>query len=65
MHAGFGWGNVREREHLEGLCVYVHGRVILNWIFKKWEGGIDRIDPAQDKERWWTLLNVVVNLQVP
>ena len=39
MHTGFGWGNVREGDHLEGLCVYVHGRVILNWIFKKWEGG--------------------------
>ena len=27
---------MRERDHLEGLCV--DGRIILNWIFMKWNG---------------------------
>ena len=28
-------------------------------------GGMDRIDLAQDRDRWWALLNVVMNLWVP
>jgi hypothetical protein len=37
MHAGFWWGNLRERAHLEHLDVC--RRVILKLIFKKWVGG--------------------------
>jgi hypothetical protein len=34
-HAWFGWGNLRENDHLEepGL----DGRIILRWIFRKWD----------------------------
>jgi len=32
---GFGWGNLRERDHLEDLGV--NGRKIFRWIFRKWE----------------------------
>ena len=28
------------------------------------EGGMDWIDWAQDRDRWWALVNVVMNLQV-
>jgi hypothetical protein len=28
-------------------------------------GGADWIDLAQDRERWWALVNAVMNLQVP
>jgi hypothetical protein len=28
-------------------------------------GGMDWIDVAQDRERWWSLVNVVMNLRVP
>jgi hypothetical protein len=28
VHTGFWWGNLREREHLEDLCV--DGRIIIN-----------------------------------
>ena len=28
-------------------------------------GGMDWIDLAQDMNRWWALVNVVTNLQVP
>jgi hypothetical protein len=44
------------------------GRIILKWIIKKWdwgEGGMDWIDLAQDRGRWWALVNAVMNLQVP
>ena len=33
---GFYWGNLRERDHWEDLDV--DGRIILRWIFGKWEG---------------------------
>jgi hypothetical protein len=36
---GFWWGNLTDRDHLEGLEVY--GRIILKWIFKKSEWGMD------------------------
>jgi len=28
-------------------------------------GGMDQIDLAQDRDRWWALVNTVMNLQVP
>ena len=28
-------------------------------------GGVDWIKLAQDRDRWWALVNVVMNLQVP
>jgi hypothetical protein len=32
----FLWGKFRERDHFEDPGVV--GRIILKWIFKKWEG---------------------------
>ena len=42
----------------------VSGRIILKFIFKKWDGGVDWIDLAQDRDRWRVLLNAVMNLRV-
>jgi hypothetical protein len=36
-HTGFWWGNLRERDHLDDPGA--DGRIILKWIFKKWDGG--------------------------
>jgi hypothetical protein len=36
-HTGFWWGNLREKDHLEDPGVDV--RIILRWIFRKWNGG--------------------------
>jgi hypothetical protein len=39
--------------------------IVLRWIFKKWDGGINWIDLAQDKDRWLALVNVVMNFGIP
>jgi hypothetical protein len=43
----------------------VDGRIILKQIFKKWHGGMDWIELAQDRDRWRALVNAVMNLRVP
>jgi hypothetical protein len=42
----------------------VDGRIILKRMFK-WDEGIDWIDLTQDRDRWWALVNAVMNLRVP
>ena len=62
-YTGFWWGNLRERDHLRDPGV--DGRIISSWIFRKWDvGGMDRVDLAQDRGRWRTLVNTVTNLRV-
>jgi len=38
VYTGFGWGNMRERDHLGDSGVDVG--VILRWIFRKWVVGL-------------------------
>jgi hypothetical protein len=42
----------------------VDGRILLKWIFENWEGDIDWIDLAQDRDRWRAVVSAVVNLRV-
>jgi hypothetical protein len=43
----------------------IDGRIILKWILKKWDGGMDWIELAQDRDKWRALVNAVMNLRVP
>ena len=36
VHRGFWLGELKERHHLEDLGI--DGRIVLKWIFKKWNG---------------------------
>jgi len=54
VYTGFWWGNLRVRDHLGDTGV--DGRIILIWIFRKWDAGMDWIGLA--------LANAVMNLRV-
>jgi hypothetical protein len=54
---------------IDGVCeddkIYkVGGRIILKRIFEKWDGGMDCIDVAQNREKWRAVVNAVMNLRV-
>jgi hypothetical protein len=43
----------------------LEGRIVLKWIFKKLEDGIDWIDVAQDSDKWRALVHAVMNSLFP
>jgi hypothetical protein len=43
----------------------VDGRIILKRIFKKCHAGMVWIELAQDRDRWWDLVNAVIKHRVP
>jgi len=56
-------GNLREKDHLEDSDV--DWRIILNWIFRKWNGGMDWIALAQNRDGWRAVVHAVMNFQFP
>jgi hypothetical protein len=39
VHTAVLWGDLRERDHLKDLGI--DEMVILKWIFRKWNGGVE------------------------
>ena len=63
MYTGFWWRNLEERGHLEDPGV--DGKIILRWIFTKWNG---RARAYWSGSEWGELAdfcNAVMNFQVP
>ena len=48
MHTGISCGILRERDHWEDLLV--DGRITLKLVCKNYNGSVDWIDLAQDRE---------------
>jgi len=63
VHRRFLGGNLRERDHLDKPGV--DGRIILKYIFKRWNRGMDWIDLDQNWNRWRAVVNAVMKLRVP
>jgi len=64
VYTGFWWGNLRERDQLEDPGIDV--RIILRWIFRKWDvrawtGSIF----LRFRDRWQALVNAVMKLRIP
>jgi hypothetical protein len=49
FNTGFWWVNLRERDHSEDP--EVDGKIILRWIFRKWNRGVNCIDPTEKRNR--------------
>jgi len=57
-------GNLKERDHLGKQGV--DGKIILRWIFRKWDvWRTDWIELTQDREKWRALVTAVMILRVP
>ena len=52
----------RERDHLEDPGL--DGSILLSGSSGIGMWGIDWIDLAQERDRWWALVNAVMNLRV-
>ena len=52
-----------DRDHL--VDPGVHVTMLLKWIFRKGDRGMDWIDLAQDRNRWRALVNVAMNIRIP
>jgi len=55
--------DLEERDHLEELGV--NGKITPKWIFKKLDGALVWIIMVPDRDRWWVLVNAVMNVRVP
>ena len=63
-YIGFWWGNLRERDNLGDTGV--DGRIILRWIFMKWDvGGMNWVELAQYRDRWRVFVNAVMSIRIP
>jgi hypothetical protein len=61
-HAKFWSGILKGRDHSDGLGV--DGSIILRWILRIGYEDMDWVHVAQNKDKWWNLVNTIMNLRV-
>jgi hypothetical protein len=59
---GFWWGNMKERDHWGDPDL--DGRIILRWIFRKWEEVVVT-GWSWLRDKWRALVSAVMNFRVP
>jgi hypothetical protein len=60
----FWWGSLRERDRWGDRGV--DGRIMLGWIFKRWDVGVKTgFGLAQDRVTWRALVSAGRNFRVP
>ena len=64
VYTGFCWGDLTERGHF-GRHRRRWENIIKMDLQEVGLGGMDSIALPQDRDRWWELLNAVMNLRVP
>ena len=64
MYSGFWWGNLKERGNLGDPGVNGRNNTKID-LQEVGFGGIDWIELAQDRDRWRSLVNAVMNNRVP
>jgi hypothetical protein len=57
-------GRPEARKHLEDTGLSWKDDIKMDLQEVGW-GGMDWIDMAQDRDRWWAVVSAVMNLQVP
>jgi hypothetical protein len=57
------WRNLEEIDHWGDPGI--EGRIILRWILRKWDRGIDLNNLAQNRDRWRAFLNTAMNVRFP
>ena len=64
MHTGFWWASLKDGDNLEDPGVD-GGNIKMDLPEMGWEGGMDWIDLAEDRDRRRALVNAVMNLRIP
>lgn len=54
------WGNIKKGGHLDYLSI--DWRIILKWAERKWDGGLEWIALAQDRNRHRAFVNAEMNV---
>jgi hypothetical protein len=63
MHTVFWCGILRETGYFEESGV--DWRIILRWVFRKWDGDVEWSDLAQNSDVLWALVIAVMNHRFP
>jgi hypothetical protein len=62
VHTGFWWGKLKERVHLKDLSIDT--TILKMDLNKMGKDGVDWINLAQDRDKWWAPVNSVMIIQV-